>query len=48
LNARQSLAGARRAMLGAMVEYNISIVDLERAKGSLLQYHNVAIPSDQD
>jgi outer membrane protein TolC len=48
LNARQSLAGARRAMLGAMVEYNISIVDLERAKGSLLQYHNVVIPEDKD
>ncbi|MEK7710747.1 MAG: TolC family protein [Planctomycetota bacterium] len=46
LNARQSLAGARRAMLGAMVEYNISIVDLERAKGSLLQYHNVVIPEE--
>jgi hypothetical protein len=29
-----------------MVEYNISIVDLERAKGSLLQYHNVVIPEE--
>ena len=46
LNARQSLAGARRAMLGAMVEYNIAIIDLERAKGTLLQYHNVVIPED--
>jgi len=46
LSARQSLAAARRAMLGAMVEYNISIVDLERAKGTLLKYHNVVIPNE--
>ncbi len=46
LNARQSLAAARRAMLGAVVEYNIAIVDLEKAKGTLLQYHNVVIPED--
>jgi|CXWL01.1.fsa_nt_gi outer membrane protein TolC len=46
LNARQSLAGARRAMLGAMVNYNIAIADLERAKGTLLQFHNVIIPDE--
>ncbi len=48
LNARQSLAGARRAMLTFMVDYNIAMIDLERAKGTLLQYHNVVIPDDSD
>jgi outer membrane protein TolC len=47
LSARQSLASARRTMLSAMVEYNIAIVDLERAKGTLLQYYNVLIPQDE-
>jgi len=46
LGARQSLAGARRAMILAMVEYNIAIIDLERAKGTLLTYNNVVIPSE--
>lgn len=47
LNARQSLAAARRAMLDSMVNYNIAIADLERAKGTLLQFHNVIIPDDK-
>jgi outer membrane protein TolC len=46
LGARQSLAAARRTMLSAMVEYNISIIDLERAKGTLLEYYNVVVPTD--
>jgi len=46
LGARQSLANARRAMILAMVEYNIAIIDLERAKGTLLNYNNVVIPTD--
>ncbi|MCH7632931.1 MAG: hypothetical protein IIB59_06935, partial [Planctomycetes bacterium] len=48
LGARQSLANARRAMLNALVEYNIAIVDLERSKGTLLNYHNVVIPTETD
>jgi len=48
LGARQSLANARRAMVLAMVEYNIAIVDLERAKGTLLTYNNVIIPPDDE
>ena len=48
LNARQSLAAARRAMLGSMVNYNIAIADLERAKGTLLQFHNVIIPEMEE
>jgi outer membrane protein TolC len=48
LGARQSLANIRRSMLNAMVEYNIALVDLERAKGTLLQYNNVVIPTEVD
>ena len=48
LNARQSLAGARRAMVGAMVDYNIALVDLERAKGTLLRYYNVVVPESEE
>lgn len=43
LAARQNLAASRRAMLNAMVEYNIAIIDLERAKGTLLNYNNVLL-----
>ncbi|MBU0718042.1 MAG: TolC family protein [Planctomycetes bacterium] len=48
LNARNSLAAARRAMLRAMIAYNIAIIDLEQAKGTLLRYNNVAIVTDED
>lgn len=48
LNTRQSLAAARRNMLNTMVEYNIAIIDLERAKGTLLPYYNVVIRNDVD
>ena len=48
LGARQSLAQARRAMILSMVEYNIAIIDLERAKGTLLNYNNVIIPPDNE
>ena len=45
LGSRQSLADARRTMLLAMVQYNIALIDLERAKGTLLEYRNVVIPA---
>lgn len=49
LNARQALAAARRAMLQNMVNYNISIIDLERAKGTLLRYNQIEVPiSDKE
>ena len=44
LGARRSLANIRRTLLSVMVQYNIAIADLERAKGTLLQYNNVVIP----
>lgn len=48
LGARQGLAAARRAMVAAMVEYNIAIIDLERAKGTLLEYNGVSIPTSEE
>ncbi len=48
LGSRQSLATARRLLIASMVEYNIAIIDLERAKGTLLAHNNVMIPSDPD
>lgn len=44
LGARQSLATSRRTMLRAMIDYNIAIIDLERAKGTLLRHHHVVVP----
>lgn len=46
LSARQGLASSRRSMLSALIEYNIAVVDLERAKGTLLDYNNVVIPTE--
>ena len=43
LAAREGLAADRRTMLNAMVEYNIAIIDLERAKGTRLHYYNVQL-----
>ena len=48
LGARQGLASERRSMLSAMVEYNIAIIQLEQAKGTLLRYNNVTIPDHDD
>jgi outer membrane protein TolC len=46
LSAWRQLAATRRAVVNAMVEYNIAIVDLERAKGTLLQFNNVIISTE--
>ncbi|MCH7994113.1 MAG: TolC family protein [Planctomycetes bacterium] len=43
LNARRSLAGARRILIQAIVQYNIAIISLEQAKGTLLGYDNVIL-----
>ncbi len=43
LNAQETLANARRGLLNALVKYNIAVVQLERAKDTLLQYDNVEI-----
>jgi len=41
LNAQETLASARRSLLSALVNYNVALVDLERAKDTLLQYDQV-------
>lgn len=43
LNSQTSLAQSRRALLQAVVAYNQGIVDVERAKGTLLEYNNVVL-----
>jgi outer membrane protein len=48
LGARQSLASARRAMLNAIIEYNLAIANLERSKGTLLRYNNVHLAEETD
>ncbi len=48
LGAWRALAGTRRAILNATVDYNIAIIDLERAKGTLLDYNNVIIPTEDN
>lgn len=42
-NAQGRLADTRRALLQSAVEYNTGIVNVERAKGTLLEYNNVQI-----
>lgn len=45
----QQLSSNRQALLQVLVDYNIGIVQLEKAKGTLLDYNNVAIdePSER-
>lgn len=45
-NAQVSLAEGRRALLAAVIAYNQGIVDVERAKGTLLEYDNVVIANE--
>ena len=44
LGSRRALASTRRGILGVMVDYNIAVIDLERAKGTLLRHHGVVAP----
>ncbi|MBN1510457.1 MAG: TolC family protein [Phycisphaerae bacterium] len=44
LSAIRSLAVTRNDLLQSVVEYNIAMVELERSKGTLLDYYNVVIP----
>ncbi len=45
-NAQVGLAENKRALLAAVVAYNQGIVDVERAKGTLLDYDNVVIANE--
>jgi outer membrane protein len=46
LSAQETMANARRGLLAALVNYNISIVQLERAKDTLLRYNNVSLETN--
>jgi outer membrane protein TolC len=46
LNAQSTMADARQALLSALVNYNIAIVQLERAKDTILNYDNISIQAD--
>ena len=48
LSARQDLARSRSFLLSSLIDYNIAIIDLERAKGTLLRHHNVIIAPPGD
>ena len=47
LDRQLQLAVDRQNELQAMVEYNIALANLERAKGTLLRYNNVAIREEK-
>ncbi|MFH1746120.1 MAG: TolC family protein [Planctomycetota bacterium] len=46
LGSVERLAGARQTLLQVVTEYNIAIVALERAKGTLLEYNNVIVTDE--
>ncbi len=48
LGARNALATSRSALLDALVQYNIAIIELERSKGTLLDYNNISLLEDDD
>lgn len=43
LNAQVNLAQARRGLLQALVAYNQGVADVERSKGTLLEFNNVTL-----
>lgn len=43
LSAQTGLAQARRSLLTALLQYNQGMVNVERAKGTLLEYNNVVL-----
>lgn len=42
-NAQARLADSRRALLQSAIDYNIGLVNVERAKGTLLEYNNISL-----
>ncbi len=44
LNAQATLADAKRTLLNAVVDYNIAVIQLERAKGTLLEFNDIILP----
>lgn len=48
LDAHEALAGTREQLLQALINYNIALSNLERQKGTLLRYNNIAIKGADD
>ena len=48
LGARNALANSRSALLDALVRYNLAIIELERAKGTLLDYNKISLVTEKD
>ena len=47
LNLQEQLGSIQRAEVTAIVNYNIAIAALERAKGTLLRYNNVTLEEER-
>jgi len=43
-----SLASDRQQLLQSLTNYNIGLINLERQKGTLLEYHNIVIQGDDE
>ncbi len=48
LNARESLAATQRTLVDVMVKARLALIDLERAKGTLLEYNSIEIAAEED
>lgn len=48
LDANELLATSRQNLIQAVGEYNIAIINLERRKGTLLQYNNIVLNATHD
>jgi outer membrane protein TolC len=46
LSAVEQVASTRQALLQKIAEYNIAVVELEKAKGTLLEYNNVIVTDE--
>ncbi len=43
LNARRDLANSRSQLLDALTRYNVALIELERSKGTILDFNNIHI-----
>ncbi len=46
LNTIEQLANARTILLQVVTDYNLALVQLEKAKGTLLEYNNVVVTDE--
>ena len=44
----EQVANTRRTLLQVITDYNVAIVQLEKAKGTLLEYNNVVVTDEPD